>query len=81
MNNPNTISEIILLKDINEHQKKIIHMLESKVQAYKNLAANHAEQRDSYKNLFETLRNTHQNYIDKVTKGLDSLLDNRLFKF
>jgi hypothetical protein len=81
MTTTNIASELILYKDLVEHQQKLIIELEKKVQAYKNLASNHAEQRDSYKNLFNTLRTQHQNYIDKVTKGLDSILDDRLFKF
>jgi 3-hydroxy-3-methylglutaryl CoA synthase len=82
MNAPtiNIADQLILHKDLVEHQQKIIIQLEKKVDALRDLADSYKEQRDSYKNLFDNLRTIHQNYINKVTKGLDSLLDNRIIK-
>ena len=70
----NIADQLILHKDLVEHQQKLIIQLEKKVETLRDLADSYKEQRDSYMNLFNTLRTQHQNYIDKVKTGLDSLL-------
>ena len=56
----NTTSDLILLKDIIEHQQKMI-----------------AKQDE----IIKALRKQYEDYRNEVTKGLDSLLDDRIFKF
>ena len=77
----NIADELILHKDLVEHQKKLIEALERKVEAYKDLAKLHSQQRDSYKSLYLKLKQIHSDYVIKVNNGLDSLLDTRIFKF
>jgi hypothetical protein len=76
----NIASELILHKDLVEHQNKLLIQLEKKVETLRDLADSYKEQRDSYMNLFNNLRTEHQRYIDKVKTGLDSLMESRIFK-
>jgi len=76
----NIADQLILHKDLVEHQQKLIIQLEKKVDALRDLSNSYKEQRDSYKNLFESVRDQYNNYAKRVTKGLDDLLDTRIFK-
>ena len=70
----NIADELILHKDLVEHQQKMIIHLEKKNETLRDLANTYKEDRDRWHGLFETLRTQHQKYIDRVNAGLDSLL-------
>jgi hypothetical protein len=70
----NIASELILYKDLVEHQQKLIIQLEKKVEVLRDLANLYKEQRDQKIEMNNRIRKIHLDYVEKVQTGLDSLL-------
>lgn len=84
----NIADELILHKDIVEHQSKLIANQDKIIENLRKQIENNKKMIELYKGLtessesrFNKLKTIHSDYVAKVTSGLDSLMNDRIFKF
>jgi hypothetical protein len=83
----NIADELILHKDLVEHQKKIISKQEEMIKNLREQIAFNKYTTEMYKTMaerlegnFDKLKKIHSDYVAKVNSGLDELMENRIFK-